>query len=69
MRLAPAGSDAVGEADNVELPLSVEEGVDSGVPVALPVGVAVGVPEGVCVGDTLELTLRAPVCTDKAARD
>jgi hypothetical protein len=53
--LAPAGSEAVGDDDMVELPLTVGDGVGGGVPVLLPVADAVGVTEAV------ELAVKLPL--------
>jgi hypothetical protein len=52
---APTVTDAVGLAELVELPLSVEEGVAGGVPVAVGVGVGVGVAEPLLDGVALPL--------------
>ena len=58
---APGVVAAVGDADSVLLPLSVEEGVGGGVPVADPVGVDVAVPVGDWDGVALALRLLLPV--------
>ena len=58
---APGLSEAVGEADTVELAESVVDGVGAGVPVPLPVGVAVGVGVGVLGGVALLERLVLPV--------
>ena len=70
----PGGRDAVGEADRVLLPLSVEEGVRAGVPVPLAVGLCVpdgvGVAGGVALLDRLVepvLEALAPLESDAVA--
>jgi hypothetical protein len=57
--VAPLVREAVGEAEGVELPDCVEEGVGEGVPLLLPVGVPV--PVGVGVGGGVALPDRLAV--------
>ena len=52
---APREREPVEEADTLELPLRVEEGVAVGVGLLVAVSDAVGVPEGDCGGVPLPL--------------